>query len=340
MKRLSLVLAVMMMAVPVAAWAFQADVVAPSGGERPVAFGVQLSGGMLNGKAKEHVFDNDVYPGERYQVSRLDWDIKNVAMAGFNASVRPIVRGKTIALPGGMTLNTLNGLTFNLGFWGALTEGNGEMEDYDWLDTDSSRPTHYSLSDVDVTEGTLVDLNVAWDFVTWKDLTGRMFLGYKQNNWKWEDEVVYLLYPEDHGARDYSLSGQNGINYEQEFQMPYLGAGFDFTPGNFTISYRLTYSPYLTASDKDHHVFRDLYFEEEFEGGDMIGFGLDARYTFSQKPIRGLYLSAAADYQKIGLIVGDMEFYDASTGETGGGEDVAGVENEYFIVSLGVGYQF
>lgn len=306
---------------PAAGWAFQADVVAGPKLDKEVPFAVQGSLGVVNGMAKEHVYDYDT--GSRRQLSRLDWEIKNVAMAGFNGSVR-----------------LLDKLTVNGGWWTALTEGSGEMEDYDWLDTDSSRPTHYSLSDVDVTEGTLVDLNAAWDFVTWKDLTGRVFLGYKQNNWAWEDQVNYLLYPEDNGVRDYSLSGQNGINYEQEFQMPYLGAGFDFTPGNFTISYRLTYSPYLTASDKDHHVFRDLYFEEEFEGGDMIGFGLDARYTFSQKPIRGLYLSAAADYQKIGLIVGDMEFYDASTGETGGGEDVAGVENEYFIVSLGVGYQF
>ena len=88
MKRLSLVLAAMLMSSG-AAWAFQADVIAPSGGDRPVSFGVQLSGGLLNGKAKEHVFDNDVFPGERYQVSRLDWDLKNVAMAGFNASPSP-----------------------------------------------------------------------------------------------------------------------------------------------------------------------------------------------------------------------------------------------------------
>ena len=44
--------------------------------------------------------------------------------------------------------------------------------------------------------------------------------------------------------------------------------------------------------------------------------------------------------QTIDLIVGDMEFYDASTGEYGGDNDVAGIENNYTVFSLGGGYRF
>ena len=315
------------MGLPLAVWAFQADVVAPPIGDFPISVGGQLSLGLLNGEAKEHVYDYETADGSRRQLSRLDWDLKNVAMGGVNVSVRPIKH------------DLLDALTLNVGFWNALSEGSGEMDDYDWLDTGSEDWTHYSLSDVDVTEGYLFDLNVAWDLVAWKDLTARAFVGYKQNGWTWEDSGKYLLYPE-YGYVPQDLDGENMINYEQEFRMPYLGASFDFTPGNFTVSGRLTYSPSVEATDWDDHLARDIHFKEEFEGGDMLGFGLDVRYAFTKGILKGAFFTAAFDVQTIDLIVGDMEYYDASTGEHGGDDDIAGIENEYAVFSLGGGYQF
>ena len=72
----------------------------------------------------------------------------------------------------------------------------------------------------------------------------------------------------------------------------------------------------------------------------MLGFGLDVRYAFSRGILKGAFLAAALDVQTIDLIVGDMEYYDASTGEYGGDEDIAGIENESMVFSLGGGYQF
>ena len=94
------------------------------------------------------------------------------------------------------------------------------------------------------------------------------------------------------------------------------------------------------AEDWDQHVARTLNFHETFEGGDLLGLGLEARYAFTQGFLNGLFLSAAVDYQKIDLIVGDMEVTDYSTGETGGDTDVAGIENEYLVISLGLGTRF
>ena len=72
----------------------------------------------------------------------------------------------------------------------------------------------------------------------------------------------------------------------------------------------------------------------------MLGFGLDVRYAFARGPLKNAFLAAAFDVQTIDLIVGDMEAYDASTGERFGDEDVAGIENEYWVLSLGGGYRF
>jgi outer membrane protease len=67
---------------------------------------------------------------------------------------------------------------------------------------------------------------------------------------------------------------------------------------------------------------------------------LEARYQIAKGPWGGVFVSAALDYQMIDLMVGDMEVEDYSTGETGGDEDVAGIENNYLVFSLGAGYQF
>jgi len=304
------------------AWAFQAGAIAGSrdGAGVPVAF--QASLGVLNGEAKEHVYDYEGPGGGRRQLSRLDWDLKGIAMGGVNGSVR-----------------LMDALTINGGVWLALSKGSGEMEDYDWLIVDSADWTHYSLSDVDIESGYIFDLNVAWDFQLTQDLVARAMVGYKQNGWEWKDRGQYLLYPE-YGYVPQDLGGENMINYEQEFRMPYLGASADWKTGNFTLSGYLTWSPIVAADDWDVHVARDVHYHETFDGGNMLGLGLSARYDFTQGSLQGVFLTAALDYQKISRIVGDMELTDGSTGESGGEEDVAGIENSYVIFSVGGGIRF
>ncbi len=323
MKRLSVVLCAMAM-VPVSGWAaFQAGAIAGPKEGGGIPFAAQASLGLLDGEAKEHVYDYETMDGSRRQLSRLDWDLKGVAMGGGSLSMRPWSR-----------------LTVNGGLWLALAEGGGEMDDYDWMDTGSSDWTHYSLSDVDVTEGYILDLNVAWDLVSdWNGLTARGFAGYKQDGWKWEDSGVYLLYPE-YGYVPQDLGGENMINYEQEFRMPYVGGGADWRLGDFTVAGHVTWSPIVEATDWDDHLARDIHFQEDFEGGDMLGFGVEARYDFKRGFMDGAFLTAAVDYQKIDLIVGDMEYEDRSTGEVGGEDDTAGIENEYMVFSLGGGIRF
>ena len=340
---------------PLAAWAFQADVIAPAKEGKIPAVAGQLSFGLLNGEAKEHVFGyyrndpvevfaEDYTSGKRYQISRLDWELKNIAMGGANFSVRPLNMVKGIALTDGLTFNTANGLTINLGYWRALTEGNGEMEDFDWLGpyygVSADENTHYSLSDVDVTEGYIYDFNVAWDFIQWKDiLTARVFTGYKQNGWTWEDHGKYSIYIVNGYVPEF-LDGENMIDYEQEFRMPYIGASADLTYGDLTISGRLNYSPSVEATDWDDHVERDMHYTEEFEDGEMLGFGLDVRYAFSRGPLQGAFLAAALDVQTIDLIVGDIEYYGAEIDGTVFQKNGAGIENSYTVFSLGGGYRF
>lgn len=324
----STVVAVALVAVSAQA-AFRATPLAASSRRGGIPFAGQLSLGVANGEGNEHVYDYDGPGGSRRQLSRLDWDIKNVVMGGGSLSVRPFNQQR----------NFLERFTLNGGIWVALTKGSGEMEDYDWLDINSGDWTHYSLSDVDVTEGYIFDLNLAFDLWANPAFTVRAMAGYKQDGWSWEDSGKYLLYPE-YGYVPQYRDGDNMINFEQEFRMPYIGATVDWNWQALTLSGYLTWSPIVEATDWDEHVARDLHYKDTFKDGDMLGLGIEARYDLTQMGFSGWFLTAALEYQKIDRIVGDMQVVDIVTGESGGYTDVAGIENETLMISVGGGLRF
>ncbi|MDY0146196.1 MAG: omptin family outer membrane protease [Kiritimatiellia bacterium] len=308
---------------------FRATPLATSSRKAGMPFAGQLSLGLVNGEAQEHVYDYDGPGGSRRQRCRLDWDIKNVVMGGGSLSVRPFNQQR----------NFLERFTLNGGIWVALTKGSGEMEDFDWRDTSSSGWTHYSLSDVDVTEGYIFDLNLAFDVWANQAFTVQVMAGYKQDGWTWEDSGKFLLYPQ-YGYIPQDLGGDNMINYEQEFRMPYLGASADWKWQELTISGYLTWSPIVEATDWDEHVARDMHYKETFKDGDMLGLGLEARYDLTKMGFSGWFLTAALDYQKIDRIVGDMQAHDGGTGKTFSEKDIAGIENNTLLISLGGGLRF
>lgn len=296
-------------------FAIQADVLSPpDGGQVSVAF----SAGYLQGDADEIVYDYETPDGSRRKLSHLTWDLSDVIMGGGELGFRVNDRW-----------------SLHAGAWLALSEGSGEMDNYDWLDPSTPDWTDYSLSNVDITEGYIVDFNVAYAFYQREDGTARIMLGYKQNGWSWEDYGVYALYPEyDYVPLD--LGGETGITYEQEFRMPYVGVSGEYRRDRFTVSGYAVWSPIVSAEDWDHHIERTIYFHGAFEGGDMLGLGLEARYALKEN----LYLTASLEQQTIDLIVGDVELLDYSTGDYYAGEDEVGIENSYTVVSLGLSFTF
>jgi len=303
---------------PIIASAFQAEPVKAPGEWSGTSVAGSFSAGLLTGEANEHVFDYENPDGSRRQLSRLDWDLSEIFMAGGQVSV-----------------TLLKDFSFNGGFWAALTEGNGEMDNYDWLDISSSEPSHYSLSEVDVTEGYIFDFNGAYEFLNRDGWSLHGMLGYKQNGWTWTDRAVYLIYP-DYGPDPVMLGGENTIDYEQEFQMPYLGARAQIDLKGLSLSAYINYSPMVTATDWDHHIARMIYFKETFESGEMLGAGAKIQYPIK----KNMFVTASVDYQSVDLIVGDMEALDYSIGEVFFSEDSAGIENEYVAFSVGIGYLF
>lgn len=87
MKKWMLVLAVGAL-VPVSSWAaMQAAAIAGRTAGNELSLAAQFSLGLVNGEAREHVYDYDGPGGGRRQLSRLDWDLKGVAMGGWRVEL-------------------------------------------------------------------------------------------------------------------------------------------------------------------------------------------------------------------------------------------------------------
>jgi outer membrane protease len=301
---------------------------ANEGADMPLAEanGVSLSikGSFLavGGEAREFVYagsaQGDV-PSD-YKVSELIWDIDSLVMAGGTVSAQFGERFR-----------------INAGAWFGLNEGDGGMEDYDWIDPSRSDWTHFSESDVDIEAAYSFDLNASLELFDLGPFVCSGILGYKHDFWEWSDYGGTYIYSTS-GFRDDtgSFGGENGIDYEQTFDIPYVGVQLAMTASSVRATAYLLYSPFVIAEDKDHHIFRDLYFREEFDGGDFIALGGDVSIDLTDT----FFISGALDIQIIPEFTGDLYSREGLDGVESMSPDGAGIENTVAAFSASAGLRF
>jgi outer membrane protease len=280
--------------------------------------------GWLHGESKELVYEPG-RSGGRYKLSELDWDLKDIQMGGV-----------------GGTLTLAERVHLNVSYWSAVTKGNGEMDDYDWLLEEEGSPwTDWSLSDVDVTRGYIFDAHVSADLLKFKKASLGLAAGYRETRWKWTDYGryhIYSSYPyEPWGFRDdiAEEDGSNGIKYQQLFQIPYAGVTLKGSVKQLQLAAYFSYSPFVKAEDEDWHLFRGIYFKETFEDGDFYGVGARATYLFKT----GIFLGVAVDHQEVPEIIGDAEATDEE-GHYEEWSDGAGISTKSTMYSIHAGYAF
>lgn len=285
---------------------------------------LQFSTGLIDGKAKEYVFTYDeALGGGRYKLSQLDWDIKRVVMMG-----------------GNLTLRERRG-TINIGLWKAISEGaGGHIKDYDWLNPESSHWTEYSDSSSDVTDAIIFDINGGWEFM--HDVFGfnaRVLFGYKMDFWKWDASGGHALYSWlDYET--YHFEDDTILKYKQKIHIPYFGGSADWAYGGFMVSAYCTYSPFVRIHTRDNHILRTLTISDKFRDGEMLATGASAKYTFDS----GWFLTAAVDFQKVNLIIGDATYNQYVPEQdvlvTQSIKNYGGASNRTLALSLGVGKSF
>lgn len=299
-----------------------------------VTFSLGASIGQVGGTAYERVYA----PQYRdFKVSELKWDISNVAVAG--------VQGQ-VGFAGGVASR----FRFNLGYWAAVSEGDGEMVDRDWLlrDTQSDDDwTHESRHpDTTVDSGSVLDLNLDFKAFSRGSFSLSGIVGYRRDEWEWSSRGGSYVYSFDRNDDGYYSSdefrayqgnfpeGQLVIEYTQEYAMPYLGLGLEWAWRVFQLQGHLLYSPLVSAEDHDYHALRGITFDGDFSDGDWFGVDASAKWFFTPR----WFASVTVAYEKFDEIIGSVTEISPEGRYVYG--DSGGTELETVMLLLGVGFRF
>ncbi|MFW5749349.1 MAG: omptin family outer membrane protease [Halanaerobium sp.] len=211
------------------------------------------------------------------------------------------------------------------------------FEDSDWLNGDSGRDI-YSTGSVDLDSKTF-------------DIGLKYHNQIDESRAKWAFVLGYQIIEHDsevHSAVGHSgdsniliNNGETALIYESEYNIPYIGAGYNFKFSNhFSLSGSLKWSPISQVEDQDDHVLRNKVANSEADGNTYIlnivsdyeinrswqGY-LDASYSYSD--LDGTQTQEwygddpATDYDDTGTRVTDINY-----------------ENRQEVITLGFGFKY
>ena len=290
---------------------------------------LRVNAGRLSGDSGEYVYDAygaaSGIPG--YKISELNWKIDSVYMLGIGASIR-----------------VNDWFILNADYWKNAAEGDGTMDDYDWLyvGLDWSHWSHHD--DTTVTDVTSFDVNSEFKLFRFMEdkTTLSAMLGYKRDHMAWESSGGYGVYSVS-SYRDTLVIFPNtpGISYMQTFEMPYAGLSisslFKAQQVPVVLSASVRYSNVVHGEDVDDHHLRALRFEESGDNGKWNAF--DIKLNFYPRKKWAIKLAyTQQDYEEIkastvvtDLISGAVYFYPGAS---------AGLDHRSSMISVGMSYQF
>lgn len=282
----------------------------------PESFTVSTSGGMLNGKSHELVYD----AGTGRKVSQLDWKIKNLG----------IVKGD-------VSWDAYSFLTLNARGWTSLASGSSHMDDYDWLNASQAKWTdHSSHPNTDVNYANEYDLNVkGWLFKD-KNYKAGVVAGYQETRFSWT--ATGGSYNYNNGADTGNFpEGERGIGYRQRFSMPYVGLTGQYRINDFEFNALFKFSDWARARDNDEHYMRDLTFRDKSANSRYYGTTVDAGYYIAPN----VKVFAEFAWSKYEEGKGSTQVIDNISGQTSSiGGEAAGIANKNYTITAGMQYRF
>ncbi len=254
---------------------------------RSVGFTASPVFSLVNGRSYELVMASA--GSDTPYLSKLVWELNN-----------------TVNLGAAVSVNMGNLLFFNLAAAKSLTYKTGEMNDYDWLydsypDADTTTWTNWSLSDIYLKDSYQIDYNTSLRVFRNYRFSLDGLAGFKLIHWAWTDILQDIDYPYSSYDPSY-LTGENGIDYEVNYRIPYTGLRLSAEKDAIQGSLTMIYSSMVSADDYDHHLFRDLHFYDFFENGRFFGLTAGIRYRTS----RHFSLSLSYEWEEVFETVGDV----------------------------------
>lgn len=218
-----------------------------------VDFSVEVQGGMRYGMVQEIV-----YYGNYDLMSRLDWDQKPSPFLGVEAGMDIQRFSLALAVSLGFPLRT------------------GQMEDFDWLNTDHSVLTHYSIHEAYLDKDFSAQAKLSYRMVDSDGFDVAPVLGISYRNRLWRGENGYGQYqdkingeyPAWHEDVEKSYFTGTVISYEQLIIHPSVGLAMGWTLKNdWNIALAGDWFPYIWVDALDNH----------YRGTDKEPYGLQFR---------------------------------------------------------------
>lgn len=266
----------------------------------------------FNSKSEQYIYSSS----DGRKISQLTWNADNIKLFGL-----------------GLAYKT-NNIEFYVNYKTNLENGNGLMDDYDWVyDSSPDTWTHWSHHEnTQVKDIRILDLGITRSHYFDKSIKVSTNIGYK-----WEKQLFkaydgsYIYSSSSTSLRDLegNISGL-GITYDQEYKGFYLGAEVEKKFNNIKFIFNTKYTPLMDVEFTDTHHLRVPAFTDytSFDKTSMYSLGAKLDYSITSNQI----LSFAYDYTKYAKIKGNrirsyVTGYDLSLPNTVGIES----SNDLFI---------
>ena len=147
----------------------------------------------------------------------------------------------------------------------------GYMRDYDYMLSDTGRPSHFSQHDAMFDKHLEIYPEIGWGIDIWRFYFGAS-AGFLYRNRKWSATGGYTQYPKqgEYWSDDLPKQEQAGtvITYEESLWAPVLSLYIDFSINErFTIGNTTSWYPYINVKTIDTHILRQTRFHDEMLGG-------------------------------------------------------------------------
>jgi len=256
--------------------------------------------GFLYGQAEEIVYPSSEFKAEL--LSQLLWDIKPVFYYGLAmdfSRARPMDKW---------------GFFSNFSLKSGIPGNSGNMEDRDWLSTQNTALTHYSIHDNITNNLLLLDLSAGVSFPITRSLLMKTYLSVSYMYFSFYGENGYGTYAREIGVHNsgiYASINDNPrkipfdgkvINYTQDWFIVASGVslGYYFNT-RFYAELVFQISPLVFCDDFDEHLVTGDKFRDYMLGGVF----LEPGFHFSWFASKRLELSLGLSWRYIGGTSGE-----------------------------------
>jgi len=278
----------------------------------------RLGFGYLSGEAHEYVYWPKV---GGHTASELTWEMDSTLMVGIGATIR-----------------STPWLNLGVDLWFNVNDGDGYMEDYDWL-LPGVNWTDKSVHDnTDVTSASMFDINAEVTFFSANGFVFNGIAGFRRDRFEWEargGSYIYSINSFRDTAGTFPPQAL-AITYEQTLDVPYFGVAVTGDFGPVHLAAKVTGSIFVRGKTTDQHHMRDLVSYGDFNEGEMWGVDVALAYDITDH----IGIKVAYLYEYYDTIKGNSKWCYSPYGYCASYVNNAGVDLETSMFSVAAVYSF